>query len=294
MPLEPAKLTDVQATQDEKWIRTYEATFDIWVPAADDPADYGVIAAGTAPGLPVVGTSYNLDGETDAWAFWTPYVKIARRNSGDPGERQVYQVKMKASNKPMDRDQTNKANDPLLEPPKISTNFTRFQKTPSKDVNNKAYENTNGEPLDGIQIDASRPVVNISDLNQINHNLSQIAEFMDCLNDATLFGLSAGKVKLSEHSMERLLYGINTYYFKHSFGFEIKFEGWKRKEINRGFWVYDSGGLVLNREGKNDPKITLLTNPGPGLGEATTTPVELEFDDYEEKDLSLLGIPTSF
>jgi hypothetical protein len=74
---------------------------------------------------------------------------------------------------------------------------------------------------------------------------------VDTLNDATLWGLAARKIKLSNVSWERLLYGTCDYYYKRVFDFDIDFSTFDRDVLDEGTkvlsgqWDRDTGEWVL-------------------------------------------------
>ena len=236
--------------------------------------------------------------ENDPWSFWTPFVHVSRSSKQPDSEQVLYTVKLKASNKAAKRDRSSQPDDPLLEPYEISIGFTRFQKSRQVDINNKPYESTNKNPLDGISFDSNRAKVNIG-FNHLNDNLSLISQYMDesATNDAALWGLGANRVKISEHSAERLLYGKNTYYWHHQFGFEIKPDQWTRREINRDYFVRPAAGqpavLVTDVRNNKNPKLTLIAADGTELPDGAN-PHIIEFEDYPQRDFALLGIPLTF
>lgn len=243
-------------TRDEKGHRTYKITHLVKALTTDGP-----FAIANTPGLPLPGSFWNFDGDVDAWAFCKQDLKATTLTKNEPN--QFWEVEQTFTSKPGDsrqcKDET--IEDPLLVPDGISGGFVRYTEERPIDKNNNPIKNSSHEMATGPQVefDVNRPTVRIVQ-NRIGLELSLITSQVDTLNDAALWGLSAAKIKLSNFSWSRELYGVCNFYYVRIFDFDVNFDGWSRD-------ITDEGTMVLN--GHHD--ITETTGTGPDQGTGTGT-----------------------
>lgn len=303
-------------TRDDDGHRTYTATL---VVEGGTRLDGPETILGTS-GLPTVGGSYVLGNDSDAWAFLTPYVKISPVVPHDPS---VWHLDYKWTTKPLKRCQTTTIDDPLAEPDKIGGAFTKFTKEVSRDRNGDLIKTSSHELVRGPQVefDHNKPTVWVEQ-NESSLDMSVVAAMVDTVNDATLWGLPARCVKLSNFSWERKLFGVCTYYYTRRLEFEIDYNTFDRSALDEGTKVLagdwsDAGVWVIrNINGSpanaDDPthfirykdvngENTRCILDGHGLpattpiGTAGTSgePGTIDIEYYPESNFLLLGIPTS-
>ena len=292
-----AGLIDATASYENDGHRNYELVFRV---ISSTKNDLGAQASVTA-GLPVVGASYSIGNDSDTWAYCLPGWKC-RREFKDPGKPNHWLVTVPYSTKPLSRCQTTSIENPLLEPPKISGSFVKYTKQLHEDRNGDPYRSSTGEPLVGkeTEVDDDRLQVVISQ-NQSAHNLSTVDSLMNKLNNATLWGLSSEKVKLSGCRFEQRWYAVCTEYWNFTYEFDIR-DSWTQELADKGRMKLSTGGTATNpdhwevakdRFGENLPVMRLDTNGQPIVTD-TQTPATISREPYSTGNLLLLGIPSSF
>jgi len=305
--------------RDEEGHRTFTV---VHLVRTDDFDDGPQIVMNT-PGLPAIGSFWNFGNDVDVWAFCYPdmNVKIHKEKEGDPNKH--WRVRQKFSTIPLKRCQDETIEDPLLEPQKISGSFVKYTKEASQDrfgnmIKNSAHETYRGPQ---VEFDHNRPTVRIEQ-NQALLGLDTFTEIVDTVNDAPLWGLGVRKIKLSDVSWERKLYGLCNFYYTRVFDFDIDFKTFDREILDEGTKVLNGdwpvgtgtqtdGWILQNIAGeapdKNNPqhfnrfkdrhgenaRVILDGNGEPLLGTATFNPYYHELEFYPESNLLLLGIPTS-
>lgn len=228
--------------RDDEGHRTWMVTHLVNVSDPNDGPQI-VMALGT---LPQVGDAYAFGNDSDTWAFCYPYMKISPHEAIKEGHWiKTWKVEQKFSTKPLKRCADTTIGDPLSEPQTISGSFVKYQKEAVIDRYGNPIRSSSHEPFTGQQVefDANRPTVKIGQ-NVASLGLATFAPMVDCVNDSTLWGMSARCVKLSNVSWERKLYGTCSYYYTRNFEFDVDYNGFDRR-------VVDEGNKVLN--GKWDP-----------------------------------------
>jgi hypothetical protein len=290
---------DWRATRDREGHRSYELWWLISVTnlgLTDDPS----VVFNTA-GLPVVGSLWSdlawISGDDD-WAFCTPEVEISPFESA-PGEKiKYYLLKNVFTTEPLFRCQDDTIENPLDEPPEVSGGWVSKKTLAKKDRDDKPYVSSTGEPLK-IEIDDSDWDVSIS-FNTASLDLATVNDLMHKLNDATLWGLAAEKVKFSKYSFTRKLYGTCTFYFTNQMHFTIR-DSWVQEIPDVGRMCLGSGGdktvpgdwiVCKDAFGENKPVLGLDVDGQPIVGTGQTQAV-ITRNPYNTGNLLLLGIPTS-
>jgi len=298
--------------RDKEGHRDYTLTVMVKLDVVTD----GPAAVLSLAGMPQVGDTWSYGTDYDIWAFCSPEVDIQQYGpKNEPGYYWTAQYKF--STRPMRRCQDESIEDPLQEPMQISGSFMRYTELTEKDKDDNPIQSSSHE---GIQIerDRSRPTVSISQ-NVANLELETFSEMVDTLNDAELWGLAARKIKLSNVSWSRKLYGICDYYFTRTFEFEVRFEGWdyddivdKGRNCLRGSWAAseddppaytwtqdadadadDLQDFILALDPNDNPQETLLDGSGGRLTDATSPVFITAPEVYGESNFLLLGIPTN-
>lgn len=275
-------------------------------------------------GLPLPGATWTFGNDLDLWAFCTPEMRVIPDQTSGGEPHQFWVVEQRFSTRPLNRCQDTTIEDPLLEPQKVSGSFLSYTKEAAYDKDGDAILTSSFERVVGpeVEIDSNRASVTIEQ-NVLNLELDVITDMMNTVNDATLWGLAARKIKLSSVSWERRIFGTCGYYYVRRFEFDINFDTFDTAPIDIGTkvlnghwegagWTNDliNGGApdpdrpdhfirVPDRHGEVFDSILLN-----GLGEPNTTgvpvPIPLatasggKIKLYEESNFLLLGIPTSF
>lgn len=288
--------------RDEKGHRTYSLKTLV---KTTDTLDGPKIAL-EASGLPDIGDTWTFGNDDDPWAFCLPTasVQIYKPREGDPNN--FWLVGNTFTTKPQNRCQDDSVEDPLDEPDRISGGFVKYT-IEARSMFNEAGDsvailNSAGDRITGIQKDENRPTVKIGQ-NVADLGLETFSDKIDKLNDSTLWELEPRKIKLSNVTWQRLVYGTCNFYYSREFEFDINFNTFDLTDVvDAGFRAKDaSGNFIVNKDsqGENLPAQVMLD----GTGVINTDPVnEPEFLDednklgpvrlYEETNLLELGIPS--
>lgn len=277
--------TSSDSTGERSFVSTYQVITDSLLD--------GAIIARDATGIPFVNATLNAQDIFDNGVFADAYsVGYKDREAS----RLVWIVTVTFTSNPRRRNDTYE-DDPVNQAPIISGGGVRFSTIVEQDRDGNPLVNSVNDIITGIEKDDDRPSLRIQK-NFQTIDLNQFAEYSNSLNDATFFGLSAGKWKLSHPRWEQRFRGNSTPFYAVTFEFESKSETWACSKYDRGHYYLDaqgnkkrftdSGGIVQsspqNLDGTGSPQ------PGNLLpADAPNSP----FDLYAEKDFSALNIPTS-
>lgn len=300
-------------SQDQDGHREYRVTWLVRCTSASD----GPHVAATAASLPAIGASWSYGNDSDAYALCWPTIKATQLYEKE--KNYYWHVENLFSTKPLNRCQTTSITNPLAEPDRISGSFVNYTKMTIRDYNGLIIMSSSLQSIP-VEIDDHRATVNI-DQNVTDLELEVVTEMINTLNDSTLWGLAARKIKLSRFSWERKLYGVCTYYYTRRLGFDINFKGFDRDDIvDKGdrrlkgdwdnsdppVWIEKAG---LDRTNPNhyvkiiDTHGNVMGNmPLNGAGEPNPDPVGSPvyitdpLDDgsiklYGESDFTQLGVP---
>lgn len=279
----------------------------------DNHLDGPFNVAAFAAGLPAVGSTWAFGNDVDPWAFCLPTrsVEPIQRKEGD--KTFYWKITSTFSTNPQFRCQDQTIKDPLLEPQKVSGSFVKFTEEVARDKDDKPIQSSSHELFRGPQVefDMNRPQVRIEQ-NVLDLQLPTVSQMIDTVNSTSMWGLGARRVKLSNFSWERKLYGICTFYFTRVFEFDINFNTFDRT-------IYDEGTRVLNGDWDENGNWVLTningaapdpTNPRhfkrykdrngentramlDGYGKPVTDGQnlhEIEIKYYKETDFSTLGL----
>ena len=310
---------DWSLSADSSGQRTYDLSMLV---ATDNVADGPGIAV-NVPELPQTGDVWLFGNDSDPWAFCTPFRSVQRHQAkkGDP--HKWWQVDFKFTTLPRIRCQDQSIENPLLEPQEVSGSFVKYTEEALVDRFGEAILNSAFEKIKGPQVefDANRPTIKVSQ-NVLNLELNIFAPMIDTVNDATLWGLTSRKIKLSNVSWERRYYGVCAAYYTRTFEFDINFNTFDRtiqdegSKALSGHWEGDSwvlediGGSAPDSnkpshfntyKDRNDENTRVILN-GAGLPANTAIGTggssgdigEIEVEYYSESNFLLLGIPTEF
>lgn len=281
--------------RDKEGHRHYEITWLVYSTVLEGPEKVG-----GATGLAAIGSTWNFGSDLDAWALCQPTLKIKPVLKKEPGR--WWEVQQTFSTKPRHRCQDTEIENPINEPPDISGGFVKYTREVTKDRNGDPVESSSHEMFRGqaVTFDDNRPTVSIT-LNVLSFPLGTFASMVDTLNDATLWGLGPRKIKLSNVSWERLLYGTCTFYYRLTYEFDIRDtdEGFDRVLIDEGTKVLKPGGnandprdFQVYKDGNGENTRVLLDGAGSALANGNS-PHEITLEYYDESNFLALGIPTS-
>ena len=290
--------TDWSLTRDKEGHRTYKVK---WLVRSTD-VDDGPAKALVTANLPAIGSDWGQGNDTDSWAKCQPNASCRFVTKNEIGY--YWEVEQTFSTKPNKRCQTESIGNPLSEPDKISGGFSKYTEEIQSDKDGERVQSSSHELYRGsmVEFDHNRPTVSISK-NLATLPLSTFAPMVDTLNDATLWGLGKRKVKLSNVSWSREMYGTCSFYYTVTYEFDVRYNGFDRV-------VYDEGTKILNikempNADKDDPAHfvrykdvngdyarVFLDGEGSPL-KKDDDPVEVDIVYYAESSFSTLGIPTS-
>ena len=278
-----------------------------------DNTEDGPAVVYTASGLPAIGAPWIFGNDNDANALCSPESTVTPVI--DKEKCYYWLVDIPFTTRPMNRCQTSSVSTPILEPMDVSGSFVKYVKQAQKDRFGAMIKSSSHEVITGIEKDANRPSVVIRQ-NVASLDLPTFTAMIDTLNDATLWGLAARKIKLSNAPWQRKYYGTCTFYYVRTFEFDIRFEGFDISDaIDKGFHEFDNasdpliGGLypdtAANRA--NPTKYRCITdgrgNPTPialplnGNGSRLTNPLSPVYlptiQLYGQSNFLALGIPTT-
>lgn len=297
------------ASRDDEGHREYRIVHRVRAATTDGPQ---VVLL--TPGLPLVGSPWAFDNDFDPWATCFPFMRIETEVRDEPNT--IWRVEQKFSTKPLFRCQDVPIEDPLLEPPDIRGGFVKYTKEVNEDKDGNKIKSSSHEMVRGPQVefDFNRSTVTISQ-NVAVLGLDVFSPMIDTVNDDTLWGLAARKVKLSNVSWERKILGACGFYYTRNLEFDIDFTTFDRTYVDEGTKVlnggWDANGVWALRDRDGGPPDK--TNPAhfnryedineentrvmlDGNGEPLTdgaNPVELPLNYYAESNFLTLGIPTT-
>jgi hypothetical protein len=287
---------DWRSTTDEEGHRTYKIK---WLAKATSISD-GPTQAAAATGLPAVNASWVFGNDTDTWAKCYPTLTVTPTTRKEPGL--WWDIEQTFSTKPIDRCQDDAIEDPLLEPDIVKGSFVKYTVEAAQDRQGRAIKSSSHEMFRGaaVEFDDNRPTVTITK-NVATNPMSLFTPMIDTLNDATLWGISERKVKLSNATWERHLYGSCTYYYTVTYEFDIRdtTDGFDRPLIDEGTRVLRDGytgtlatdwTVYKDRNGENSK--VFLNGAGKPLTDMAN-PVERLVEYYTESDFTTLGIPAT-
>lgn len=299
-----ARPIDSRLVLDETFRRQYTSVFEV---ITDDVTD-GPALALTANGIPEFASAYVWFNTTDDWAFCDG--ATAALKSYDE-TRKLWTVtvshsspKSEGESSSNSRDNSNRPENPTLEPIQISGSFVQFQKAIEKDIHGDPIETTAYEPfVPALEIDDCRDTLIIS-VNTPKINLLRRAQFKNALNKEPRWGLPKHCWKLAQWRYSKRYYGKSNSYIHNEFEFHANVDenkagdviGWKREVLNQGYRELhglnerDKSQVILIK-GEAPTRPVMLDENGEQL-EANQDPYYREFDVYKERDYNLLPIPT--
>lgn len=175
-------------------------------------------------------------------------------------------------------------NNPLNYPPEATWNFRNFERIVEKDQNDKAIENTAGDPFvdPPVTIDDPRPVLTIV-RNEESFDPNLAYQFRSAVNSDPFCGADPQQCKVLQISGKRQWNQDIGYYFEVVYEFEFNGLGFHARPLNQGYREKDSGGDLQHALYKGVPVTTpvLLGNDGKRLATGSD-PIYLDFTVYPE------------
>jgi hypothetical protein len=288
-------LTDWSVTRSKEGHRTYKAVYKVRTSSTND----GPQVVSNTSGLPTVGSTWSPGNDADPFVYCTPEMTIRPALKGEANN--TWFVEQTFSTLTPIRCQTTSIENPLNEPDRISGGFVKFTRERSKDRNGDPITNSAKEVLTGsvVEFDENRPTVRI-EMTEATLPLSNFSLLMDHVNDALLWGLSARRVKLSNVSWERRLYGVCTFYYVVTYEFDINYYTFDPTVVDEGTRYLAPGGTASNpnhyidaQDLKGASQKIILDGSG-GKWDGTGSPGEVgPIEYYPEANLLSLGIPAS-
>jgi len=304
-------------SRDKEGHRYYTVLHHVKTAAGDGPA-----IVMDAAGLPLIGSSYLVDNDSDSWAFCSPERKVTPTRPQKIGEAPTHwTVESKFTTKPSNRCQDTTIEDPLQEPDRLGGSFVKYTREVTKTRSGTPVTTFSHEPFTGPQVefDHNRPTVYIEQ-NVADLELDVFSQMIDTLNDATLWGLSSRKIKLSNVSWSRVLFGVCSFYYVRSLEFDVAYDGFDRELLQQGTkalhgFINPSSGqwqtyAVFGANGTAEPdsanpmhfsrykdangenSTCLLSADGTPLGTGSEA-LYFDLEYYGESNFLLLGIPTT-
>ena len=283
-------------SRDQEGYRTYKVTLQV---ETNDPDDGPAIAM-TAPGLYSVGSYYNIGNDADLWAFCSPEIDV--QPVVQDGPNFIWLVTQTFTNKPQKRCNTTQIEDPLDEPDRIGGSFVKHTYEAVKDRNGEYIKTSSWEQLRGPQVerDGSRPTVWI-EKNLSTLPLATYTQYIDAVNDSTLWGLPARTVKLSNVTWSRKTYGTCNYYYQVRYEFEINYNTFDKDVLDEGSKIVCPGGdpnkpsdFILNTDDYGNPVKVILDGSGSAWDPTgTAEPGKVHIEHYDETNFLLWDIPSS-
>jgi hypothetical protein len=255
---------------------TYTRTYDVLTSSVYDPEE--VIDELSLPSFPYQIQSLQLDEGLDS-KTWLLTVQYGYSKS-DP-DKEIH---------------------PLSRPVKYSISSVTYEEQIDKDVaTGKGICNKAGQPFQDVTVrDQSRLQVSAT-INLAANPMGSVATLLDKLNNNTMFGYAAGKVKFQSASTT-LEYeefdGDEVSFWTTTYTFSIR-DSWKISLLNQGYKEVDSSAGsgqvrlkdILDADDKPLTTPVLLDNSGVAFSNpVTATPIFLDFTIYESADLSVLGV----
>ncbi len=276
-----------------------------WLIQVDDPWNDGPGTVFVTPGTPLIGSVWAFGNEIDPWAFCRPKMTASPldQTPGEPAEQWI--LRQTFSTKPLRRDQSNRPDNPLLEPPKISGGYIKYTKEATHDKDGKPIKSSSHEVIKGpaVERDYNRPTITIQK-NFLVLPGTDITSMIDTRNDAPLWGFDAGQIKLSAIDFTKLYYRVSNPYYQIKFDFDTDKDAFKKLIADAGTKVLRAGGdeddpadFVQNQDALDNPAgVMLLDGHGNELASGAD-PVFIGGDDgvqfYPESNFLLLGVPAS-
>lgn len=278
-----------EGTQDSQWHRTYKRTWLVQLDSYGGPVTVRSL-------LPVaVGDYYAIsDPVTGAPVEYDHQVfinKITCNCTSADGLQWTATAEYEHYNP------TVFPQNPLEWPIKISWGTTKFDRECQEDKDGNAILNSASMLFDPpVTADDSRINLKI-EKNDSEFDPSVLATYKDAINSDTFYGGDPGTWKLCDITAD-LEFNQDSgtadgFYYKVTYTFEYRPEGWQVSVLDRGLFQRDgSGNLtpILDADGDPVTEPALLDGTGLPLDVGVADPVFMDFDVYPELVFADLGL----
>lgn len=245
--------TEWRMSRDDEGHREYKITFLI---ESDDALD-GPANIINTPGLPLIGSRWAFDNDTDLWAWCRTDCDVKPVSTRQPNF--FWEVEFTFSTKPWRWCKDHPIEDPVLEPAKISGNFINQNHEAKQHRNGALIMNSAFEPVRGpkVEFEQTQPTV-VIEQNLATLDITLLTSFKDTVNDRVLWGLPARTIRLRGMSWEEQFYGSCYKYYKRKLEFVIDYNTHDRMLLDEGTKVLnghwnDNKEWVLDKIGGADP-----------------------------------------
>lgn len=305
---------DWRVKRDQDGHRNYDIQWLVRSHYSDGPAE---ILATT--NLPRPGSHWAFGGDLDLWAFCSPECEVRPVHTREKGEWWI--VDQKFTTRPFRRCQDTQIENPIFEPYRLNGSFVRYMKEAKVDRHGEPLVSSSHELFKGapVEFEECNFCLRIQ-FNSLLMPLAIVTPLMNNVNDNNLWGLPKRTIKFSNFSFERLLWGVCNYYYSIEMEFDIDFRTHDRDVPDEGTrcligWNPGSRDAKIDPLGidadtgepnwklpKNfvayvdkfgNPARVLLDGKGRPIGVADD-PFLITIEKYEETNLLMLGIPSSF
>ncbi len=222
-------VVDIKATNTEDFHREYDLTYRVITDSESDGPDT-VLASGS---LPTYGQPYAYGSESNPFASCR-FVGNARRDQGEK-TRKAWLVDAKFSTRGSNRDPNDQPGKPLDWAWKVSGSFGTGQKYSNKDRTGRALANSANEPFEDVPPIDDQILLLTLEKNLPTLSLSQWADSRGKVNDATLWGLPARRVKLMQWSWTPQWTGAGQAYVACKWEVAINFDGYYYEPRDEGY-----------------------------------------------------------
>lgn len=251
-------------------------------------------------GLPTIGSGYAFGNDADSWAFCYPdaTIQMAQSNNDNTG---LWTVDQKFSTRPLSRCNQTTITNPLSEPQRIGGSFVTFSRPAVYDMYGNPILSSSWELLRGreVEFDEAYPTVWVEQ-NVLNLELDLFSQYINCVNDAPMWGVGERCVKLSRCTWQRLLYGVCTYYFTRRFEFDINYNTFDRyvqdegtRVLNGHFGTPGTGCTINITAADSRGSITAATIASGGSGYATSSTISLAVNDSGQGSGATITVQTN-
>lgn len=251
-----------RGSRDEEGHREYKVVHRVKCTPTEGPASILV-----TPGLPLPGSIWAFGVDIDPWAWCrnvTDMRPVGEIPEGDPITHWDVEHTFSTKPPPVNQQRCNdtQIEDPLLEPPRISGTYTRYQEEAMYDRFGRPVTSSSFELIRGPnnEWDANRPVVRIEqNVSSQFQAITLPSLFADHVNDSPVWNLPPRTVKLTPGPWEKRYYGTCYAYYNRVLEFEIRFDGWDRQLLDEGtkvlsgHWDDSDGSWVLDQINGADP-----------------------------------------
>ncbi len=206
----------------------------------------------TCPGLPLPGSIWLVDNDTDVWAWCRPNARIRRHDDcAKQAPCKLWFVELKFSTKPLKKSLCSQSqfDDPLQEPMEVSGSFLNKQEEATHDRFGQELKTSSHEQVRGpdVEFDVAYPQVVVKQ-NVLDLQLKLCSRTINTVNESSLWGLDPRMIKLSDFRWEKKYHGQCYEYYTRTFTFDINARTFDRilpdegTKVLYGHWDQSQGG----------------------------------------------------